>query len=299
MKARWLSSLLFLSPIVHGDYQAGLDAFTQGDYATAMREWRQVTDGPPTAVSPGQFIEAHYAVAMLYWEGRGVPQDFHRAFNWLLQPAAMNHAGAQAKLGYLYTNGEGVQQDYDRAFEWFSRAAKQGDVDGLYNLGVFYLNGWGTVPDATLAKQYLAAASALGDEAAEQALEQMLAEGGPASPSVADPGREGSSGAGPADLIQGDASWVLSRDPDHYTIQVFALSSEAKIESLLAGHGDWSPFAVYTVHSAQQPLYVLIQGDYASVDEARRARDAFPPDIQRRASLWIRQFDKIQAELEP
>jgi septal ring-binding cell division protein DamX len=86
----------------------------------------------------------------------------------------MGHAGAQAKLGFLYTDGKAVARDHQQAFEWFSQAAKGGNVDGLYNLGIFYLYGWGVGQDTTMAAQYLAAAAALGDEAAEQALPQVL-----------------------------------------------------------------------------------------------------------------------------
>lgn len=299
MSARRLYLALLLPATLHCDYQAGLDAFSRSDYATAMREWREVTDGAPTAVSPGQFIEAHYAVAMLFWEGHGVPQDYRQAHDWLLQPARMNHAGAQAKLGYLYAHGEGVQQDYDQAFEWFNKAAKKGDVDGLYNLGVFYLNGWGTVADATMAKQYLAAASALGDEAAEHALAELIADRAPGSPTGADDTARSGAATQPVSAVLADESWILSRHPDRYTIQVIALSSEAKIEGLISGHPDLAPFAVYAVQSGSRPLYVLLQGDYAGVEEARRARDAFPRDIQKRDALWIRQFGKIQAQIEP
>ena len=167
-------TLLLLPLTLFADYQAGLDAFSLGDYASAMTEWRAVTDGPATAVNPAIYVEAHYAVAMLYWQGQGVPQDYGRAKEWLLQAARMNHAGAQAKLGYMYTDGVTVPQDYGQALEWFQQAARGGNVDGLYNLGIFYLYGWGVEQDATLAAQYLAAASAQGDPEAEEALQRVL-----------------------------------------------------------------------------------------------------------------------------
>jgi hypothetical protein len=111
---------------------------------------------------------------MLYWQGQGVAVDFRQAYDWLLKAAEMGHAGAQAKLGFLYTDGKAVARDHSQAFEWFSKAAKGGNVDGLYNLGIFYLYGWGVEQDTTMAAQYLAAAAALSDEAAEQALPQVL-----------------------------------------------------------------------------------------------------------------------------
>jgi hypothetical protein len=175
LRATGVAILLLLGAgVAAADYQDGLNAYTYGDYARAMTEWRAVTDGPATAVSPALYIEAHYAVAMLYWQGQGVAVDFRQAHDWLLKAADMGHAAAQARLGFLYTDGEAVARDHQQAFEWFSKAAKGGNVDGLYNLGIFYLYGWGVAQDTALAAQYLAAAAALGDEAAKQALPQVL-----------------------------------------------------------------------------------------------------------------------------
>ena len=350
--------LLFLSSPLHADYQAGLDAYAEGDYAAAMTEWREVTDGPPTAVSPGVFVETHYAVAMLYWEGRGVAQDLGQARQWLERAAGMNHAGAQVKLGFLYTDGRSVAQDHARAFEWFSKAAKQGNVDALYNLGVSYLYGWGTEPDATLAKQYLAAASALGDAAAEQALQDLLAtepdvgarlagdgHAAETSPAKRAPTAEPAAAeaqtpdaaahtavipeaqttvipdaqppvipeaqttvipdaqapvipeaAQPLSGIH-DETWILARDPEHYTLQVILLSSPDKLRALVAGHEALAPFAIYTLQGAGRPLYALVQGDYPDLDSARRARDAFPPALEKPDALWIRSFGRVQDQI--
>ncbi|MCH7605777.1 MAG: sel1 repeat family protein, partial [Chloroflexi bacterium] len=101
-------------------------------------------------------------------------KDSFEASKWMHKAAELNHAGAQAKLGYLYTQGIAVQQNYELAFQWFSKAARQGDINGQYNLGIFYLNGWGAKQDKTMAAQYLAAASAQGDESAEQMLQGLL-----------------------------------------------------------------------------------------------------------------------------
>ncbi len=36
--------LLFWPALVHSDYQAGLDAYARGDYATALKEWRPLAE---------------------------------------------------------------------------------------------------------------------------------------------------------------------------------------------------------------------------------------------------------------
>ncbi|MCU0990753.1 MAG: SPOR domain-containing protein [Xanthomonadales bacterium] len=316
--------VLMLSFAVHADYQDGLDAYQQGDYLTAMREWRAVTDGPATAVVPTIYVEAHYAVAMLYWQGEGVAVDFRQAREWLLKAAELGHADAQAKLGFLYTDGKGVARDYAQAFEWFSKAAKGGSVDGLYNLGIFYLYGWGVEADRTMAKQYLAAASALGDEAAEEALQGLLRDepgqpvgGGLAadtqsreqgslpqveSAAAASGDVGGRSAADTQSREQGsllqDESWIRAQDPQRYTIQVIALSSLPRLEALVRGFEDAGPFAWFAVQKSSKPLYVLLQGSYPDAKSARAAGAHIPAAIQNQDELWIRRFDGVQGSLE-
>ena len=309
----FLIFILLFSSSINIDYQTGLDAYAIGDYQTAMKKWTAVVEGPATAVDPLVYVETHYAIAMLYWQGQGVPRDFHKSYEWLLKAANLNHAGAQAKLGYLYTDGVAVPRDFNMAFEWYSKAAKQGDIDGQYNLGIFYLNGWGTEQDTTMAKMYLAAASAQGDEAAEQALvgANSFAKNEEASIEEAKID-ELQINSLPSDveapLLVGansfainddetpirDETWILSQNPNHYTIQVIGLSTSEKLEALINGHDNLAPFAIYVVQRSSSPIQVLIQGSYADVDAARTARDNFPREINRPDQVWIRQFGKIQ-----
>ena len=304
----FLLFILLFSSSINIDYQTGLDAYTIGDYQTAMKKWTAVVEGPATAVDPLVYVETHYAIAMLYWQGQGVPRDFHKSYEWLLKAANLNHAGAQAKLGYLYTDGVAVPRDFNMAFEWYSKAAKQGDIDGQYNLGIFYLNGWGTEQDTTMAKMYLAAASAQGDEAAEQALvgansfannEEVKIDEPRINSLQRDVEAPPPVGANSFAINDDetpirDEAWILSQNPDHYTIQVIGLSSVETLEALVAGNEALAPFAIYTVQRSSKPIHVLVQGDYADVDAARAAVAAFPHQISKPDEVWIRQFNMIQ-----
>ena len=69
-------------------YQEGLNAFSEGDYAEAMREWRAVVDGPADAVVPPIYAETHYAIATLYWRGLGVEQDYED-YHELVRPGGL------------------------------------------------------------------------------------------------------------------------------------------------------------------------------------------------------------------
>jgi DamX protein len=155
-----------------------------------------------------------------------------------------------------------------------------------------------------MAREYLETASAQGFEAAEQALQGLiltdefrdktLVNSPPRD--VEAPSLEGSSllAMNTYESPIRDEAWILSQNPDHYTIQVIGLSNSEKLEALVDGHENLAPFAIYSVQRSTRPIRVLIQGSYADVDSARAARDVFPREINPPDQVWIRQFGKIQ-----
>ena len=52
--------------------------------------------------------------------------------------AEQEDADAQYRLGFKYYMGKGVEQDYAKAFEWYLKAASQGNVEAQNNLGELY-----------------------------------------------------------------------------------------------------------------------------------------------------------------
>ena len=63
----------------------------------------------------------------MYYEGRGVPQDFKQALVWYEKAAAQDLPDALAQLGSLYCHGEGVLPSWRRAREYWHRAIQLGD----------------------------------------------------------------------------------------------------------------------------------------------------------------------------
>ncbi|MFB3079630.1 MAG: hypothetical protein ACE1Y4_16655, partial [Lysobacterales bacterium] len=63
--------LLFWPALVQADFQAGKDAYDQGDYATALKEWQ------PLAKQGDAFAQSN--LGRLYQYGLGVPQDYQEA----------------------------------------------------------------------------------------------------------------------------------------------------------------------------------------------------------------------------
>ena len=80
-------------------------------------------------------------------------------------------------------------------------------------------------------------------------------------------------------------------------IQAIGLSKRDKLFELVRGHENLAPVAVYSVQLSTGPLYLLVQGDYATVDEARAAQERFPAGINRPERVWVRKFGAIQSTI--
>ena len=72
---------------------------------------------------------AQFRVAVLYYNGEGVPQDYTEAANWFRKAAELGNARAQKNLGVMYGKGQGVPQSHAEAYVWTNIAAKSGDKD--------------------------------------------------------------------------------------------------------------------------------------------------------------------------
>ena len=311
------------------DYRTGVEAYRAGDFERARREWLMIAGQPQGEGDPAVQAEAAYALAMLHWMGQGVQQDTSEAAFWLLRAAILNHAGAQSKLGYLYLTGQGVPKSEFEALKWLGMAANQNDADAQYNLGVMYRDGQGVAASPERALEWFSEAAANGDEVSRAILAEYERTGSfatrepePALPagssiaavpeSAAEPtiAEEASIGersmlkglAGQNELGQpssvGDASWIASRDPDHFTIQVIAVRNTVKVEEFIARHPEWQPFALFPQGPPDRTLWVLVQGDYPDLEGALAARDRFPPEIQLRSDLLVRRFAAVQALLQ-
>jgi len=86
-------------------------------------------------------MDAQSQLGLLYYDGRGVPQNFKEAGIWFRKAAEQGHAGAQVNLGTLYFLGYGVSENNQEALFWFRKAAAQRDALAFAKLGRMYEQG--------------------------------------------------------------------------------------------------------------------------------------------------------------
>lgn len=84
---------------------------------------------------------------------------------------------ASANLAQLYSTGRGVEQDFDRAFELYSYAHAQGDVGGTVGVAQAYLYGEGVPTDYKQARSLAQQAADAGGSYGQTTLGSIYAEG--------------------------------------------------------------------------------------------------------------------------
>ncbi len=96
-------------------WDEGVAAYSRGDYATALREWRPLAEQG--------YANAQFNLGLMYYNGWGAPQDDAESVRWWRKAAEQGHAMAQNNLGTMYYNGRSVPQDYAQAHMWYDLAA--------------------------------------------------------------------------------------------------------------------------------------------------------------------------------
>ncbi|MFZ2507368.1 MAG: tetratricopeptide repeat protein [Steroidobacteraceae bacterium] len=96
-------------------FDAAVAAYTRGDYATALREFR------PIGEQGNGWAQGFLGV--MYASGEGVEQDYAEAARWYRLAAEQGLSYSQYNLGFMYANGQGVAQDYVQAYTWYALAA--------------------------------------------------------------------------------------------------------------------------------------------------------------------------------
>ena len=158
------------------DFSMGYEAYQRGDYATALRIFRQLAEQGDAS--------AQYNLAFMYDNGRGVTQDYAEAMRWYRKAAGQGEASAQYNLGVIFFKGQGVTQDYAEAMKWFRIAADQGHVRAQTGVGLIYDLGRGVTQDYVQAHMWYNLAAAQGqkdagkwrDSLAEKMTPEQIAE---------------------------------------------------------------------------------------------------------------------------
>jgi len=161
-------ALLCVSLSVNADFETAGDAYKDGDYETAAKEFLPLAeDGDHRAM---------YALGSMYAAGHGVPMDLKEALKWFRKAATYGRPDAQYKIGVMYDRGLGLKQDYRKALHWYGKSAKNGFGLAQYKIGQMYVAGHGVEQNFIKAYAWLKSAISQGVEDKDGTLAALTSE---------------------------------------------------------------------------------------------------------------------------
>lgn len=155
-----VAAMAVSSPIL-ADTRAGVDAWTRGDFPTAVAAWQtEAVKGDPDAM---------FNLAQAYKLGKGIQQDLPKSEELFGRAAALGHLQASDNYGLLlFQRGQRGQ-----ALPFIRAAADRGDPRAQYLLGIGHFNGDIVPKDWVRAYALVSLAQQTGLEQAQAALGQM------------------------------------------------------------------------------------------------------------------------------
>lgn len=166
MSGRWgvLAAALFAAALAGpaaADVKAGVDAWAQGDYDRALREWRPLADAGDA--------DAQFNLGQAYKLGRGVRADIAAALEYYRKAAVQGHERAEDNYGLLLFQ----QNQRQQAMPWLERSAERGEPRAQYLVGTALFNGDLLSRDWVRAYALMTRAAAAGLPQAGSALAHM------------------------------------------------------------------------------------------------------------------------------
>lgn len=110
--------------------------------------------------------ETQYRLALMYYEGDRVSQDYEEAEKWYIKSASQGHIKAQYDLGWFYRQGiidieaenhdiiDKIIKNESEALKWFTLAGNQGHVDAQNIVANIYFHGYGVKKDKKEARRW-------------------------------------------------------------------------------------------------------------------------------------------------
>lgn len=159
--ALFASGLMLAAMPALADVKTGVDAWSRGDHALAVKEWM----GPAANGDP----DAQFNLGQAHKLGRGVPQDVKRAEAWYRKAASNGHIKAADTLGLLLFQ-DGRKAD---AVPFLQASGERGDPRAQYIMGIAHFNGDVVGKDWVRAYALMSRASSAGLEQATRGLATM------------------------------------------------------------------------------------------------------------------------------
>lgn len=143
-----------------------LRQYDSGQYESAAKQL--------TPLAEAGYAVAQEKLAVMYFYGRGVPEDEARALQWSRRSADQGNLDAMYFIGNMYVFGDqlpkSVPDPDQEAARWYFEAARRGHAEAEYGLGLLFLAGKGVVQDQEEAMKWIRSAAEHGHAGARSFL---------------------------------------------------------------------------------------------------------------------------------
>lgn len=156
-----ISLPIFLAQPALATVKDGVDAWTNGDYTTAVGEWKQPAEAGDA--------DAQFNMGQAYKLGRGVEMDLNKALDWFGKAARQGHVKAEDNYGLVLFQ----LNRRPEAMPYIQRSVERGEPRAQYILGTALFNGQLVEKDWVRAYALMTRASDAGIPAATRSLAQM------------------------------------------------------------------------------------------------------------------------------
>ena len=123
----------FVQPSFAQDFDKGLSAYLDGEYAVALREFHMLAE-----LGDG---EAQFYLGEMYGLAHGVERDLFVARKWFLRASEQGNFDADSRLALLYLHGVGGEQSDTLALYHARRGADNNSDASQFTLAEFYEKG--------------------------------------------------------------------------------------------------------------------------------------------------------------
>lgn len=154
-------ALGLLSPVAFASVKDGVDAWSTGDYDTAVKEWR------PEALNGD--ADAQFNMGQAYKLGRGVPANLDTALDWYKKASDQGHLQAGDSYGHLL-HYQGRVKD---SIPFLKQSSERGEPRSQYLYATELFNGVHAQKDWVRAYALMTRASSSGLGPASRSLAQM------------------------------------------------------------------------------------------------------------------------------
>jgi len=229
-----------------------------------------------------------------------VLKNYGQSPSQIRMAAESGNPDAEYALGYMYYYGDGLPRNAAAGRSWIQKAAAQGQPLAIRALNIMH-GAEHPSAGASGSRQQLAldhpttryrqqvSQNASDNQVGYNAAPRSTA--APRSPlAMAQPAAPR---AKPKPVVRTQESTILRMPASNYTIQLFGVRSQAELRGFLSRHNlNGKAYAYHTKYQGKS-WYVLVYGNYSSLDAAHSAIAQLPSSLQQ-LKPWVKSVSSVQ-----